>query len=466
MAKSFDLIPKDVKKVETKNRRIVTKIPVPESLEIIEELRKYEPRSMSGQPLVVWDKAEGFNVYDKFGNKWIDFSSGVVVANAGHGNPEVKKAIIKQAEHGLLFNYCFPSEIRGKLVKKLADISPEPLKKVFLLTTGSEATECAIKLARTQGQKVGGKEKIKIITFDDAFHGRTLGAQQAGGSPKAKEWIVNLDPDINQVPYPNSFKYSWADVNDPTYSDGECFNKFLFYLREKNIKPAQIAGIMSETFQGGWVELMPPGFARKLREFCDQFNIVLIFDEVQAGFGRTGRLFGFEHYGIIPDIICCGKGISSGMPLSAVIGREEIMNLYGPNEMTSTHTGNPICSAAALASINYILNNNLVERAAILGKICEEALKKLQKKYPNIIGHFRGIGLVWGIIIVKDGTKEIDTDLAHDIVRISMENGLLFFAPVGSGATIKVCPPLVITEEALKEGLEIFEQAIAAAIRK
>jgi 4-aminobutyrate aminotransferase/diaminobutyrate-pyruvate transaminase/4-aminobutyrate aminotransferase/(S)-3-amino-2-methylpropionate transaminase len=464
VAKSFDFIPKDVKKIETKNRRIMTKIPVPESLEIIEELRKYEPRSMTGQPLVVWDKAKGFNVYDKFGNKWIDFSSGVVVTSAGHCNPEVKKAIIEQAEHGLLFNYCFPSEIRAKLVKKLIEITPEPLNKCFLLTTGSEATECAIKLARTQGQKIGGKEKIKIITFDDAFHGRTLGAQQAGGSPKAKEWIVNLDPDINQVPYPNSFKYSWADVNDPTYSDEECFNKFLFYLREKNIEPTQIAGIMSETFQGGWVELMPPGFAKKLREFCGQFNIVLIFDEIQAGFGRTGKLFGFEHYGIIPDLICCGKGISSGMPLSAVIGKEEIMNLYGPNEMTSTHTGNPICAAAALANINYILNNNLVERAAILGKKCEEALEKLQKKYPNVIGHIRGIGLVWGIIIVKDGTKEINPDLAHDIVRISMENGLLFFAPIGSGATIKVCPPLVINEEALKEGLEVFEQVIAKAI--
>jgi len=464
MAKSFDFIPKDVKKIETKNRRIVTKIPVPESLEIIEELRKYEPRSMTGQPLIVWDKAKGFNVYDKFGNKWIDFSSGVVAANAGHCNPEVQKAIIGQAEHGLLFNYCFPSEIRGKLVKKLVEITPEPLNKCFLLTTGSETTECAIKLARTYGKKIGGKEKIKIVTFDDAFHGRTLGAQQAGGSPKDKEWIVNLDPDINQVPYPNSFKYSWADVNDPTYSDEECFNKFLFYLREKNIEPTQIAGIMSETFQGGWVELMPLGFARKLREFCDKYNIVLIFDEVQAGFGRTGKLFGFEHYGIIPDLICCGKGISSGMPLSAVIGREEILNLYGPNKMTSTHTGNPVCSAAALASINYILNNNLIEKSANLGKICEEFLEKLKEKYSSVIGHVRGVGLIWGIVFTKNGIKEIDPDLAHDIVRISSEKGLLFFAPVGSGATIKVCPPLVITEEALKEGLEIFEQAIREAI--
>ena len=466
MAKSFDFIPKDVKKIETKNRRIMTKIPVPESLEIIEELRKYEPRSMSGQPLIIWDRAEGFNVYDKFGNKWIDFSSGVVVANAGHCNPEVKKAIIEQVEHGLLHNYCFPSEIRGKLAKKLVEISPEPLSKAFLLTTGAESTECAIKLARTYGKKIGGKEKIKIVTFDDSFHGRTLGAQQAGGSPKAKEWIVNLDPDINQVPYPNSFKYSWADVNDPAYSDEKCFNQFLFYLKERNIEPEKIAGIMSETFQGAWVELMPQGFAKKLREFCDQFNIVLIFDEVQAGFGRTGKLFGFEHYGIIPDLMCCGKGISSGMPLSAVIGREEIMNLYGPNEMTSTHTGNPICSAAALASINYILNNNLIEKSANLGKICEEFLEKLKEKYSNVIGHMRGIGLIWGFVFTKDGTKEIDPDLAHDIVRISLEKGLLFFAPVGTGATLKVCPPLVITEEALKEGLDIFEQAIEEAIRK
>jgi 4-aminobutyrate aminotransferase / (S)-3-amino-2-methylpropionate transaminase / 5-aminovalerate transaminase len=464
MAISFDFIPKDVEKIETKHRRIVTKIPVPESLGIIEELRKNEPRSMSGQPIVLWDKAEGFNVYDKFGNKWIDFSSGVVVANAGHCNPEVKKAIIEQAEQDLLYNYCFPSEIRSKLVKTLIEITPASMGKVFLLTTGAESTECAIKLSRTFGQRIGGKEKIKIITFDDAFHGRTLGAQQAGGSAKSKEWIVNLDPDINQVPFPNSFKYSWANTDDPDYSDEKCFNMFLHYLHEENIKPTQIAGIMSETFQGGWVELMPKGFAQRLRKFCDEHDIVLVFDEVQAGFGRTGKLFGFEHYDIIPDLICCGKGISSGMPLSAVIGRKEIMDLYGPNEMTSTHTGNPICSAAALASINYILRNNLVEMSDNLGKICKEKLTTIQNKYPNIIGQVKGAGLVWGIIIIKNGTKEINPNLAHDIVRISVEKGLLFFAPVGAGATIKVCPPLVITEEALIEGLEILDQAISVAI--
>ena len=198
MGKSFEMIPRDVKPVKTKYREIVTKIPVPESLAIIEDLRKYEPRSMSGQPLVIWDRAEGINVYDKFGNKWIDFSSGVVVANSGHCNPTVKEAIIAQAKHGLLHNYCFPTEIRAKLVKRLSEISPEPLKKVFLLTTGAESTECAIKLCRTYGKKNGGPEKIKIITFEDAFHGRTLGSLMAGGSQKSKDWVVNLDPDMHQ----------------------------------------------------------------------------------------------------------------------------------------------------------------------------------------------------------------------------------------------------------------------------
>lgn len=463
MGKSFEMIPREVKKVKTKYRKIVTKIPVPESLAIIEDLRKYEPRSMSGQPLIIWDRAEGINVYDKYGNQWIDFSSGVVVTNSGHCNPAVQKAILDLVKHGLLHTYCFPNEARAGLVKKLAEIAPEPLKKVFLLTTGAETTECAIKLCRTYGKKNGGPKKIKIITFEDAFHGRTLGSLQAGGSVKAKDWVVNLDPDFYQAPYPNSFKYDWADQRNPNYSDDKCFNAFLAYLEKEHINPEHIAGIMSETFQGGWVELMPAGFAQKLRQFCDKYNILLVFDEVQAGFGRTGKLFAFQHYGVVPDLMCCGKGISSSLPLSAIVGRQDVMDLYGPNEMTSTHTGNPVCSAAALANINYIIEKHLVENAAKLESVCLDHLTKLQQKYSEI-GHVKGAGLAWGLVFVKKGTKEIDPDLAHDIVRISIEKGLMFFAPVGAGATIKVCPPLIINKEALTEGLEVFAEAIAEAV--
>lgn len=366
--------------------------------------------------------------------------------------------------HGLLNNYCFPSEIRAKLTKKIVEVAPEGLDKVFLLTTGAESTECAIKLARTHGQKIGGKKKIKIITFDDAFHGRTMGAQMVGGSAKGKSWIVNLDKDFLQVPFANSFKYKWADQNDPDYSDEKCFNKFLESLDELDVKYNEIAGIMTETFQGGWVQLLPKGFVKRLREFCTENKIVMIFDEVQAGFGRTGKMFAFQHADVIPDLVCCGKGISSSLPLSCVIGKSEIMDIYGPNEMTSTHTGNPVCSAATLANINYIIDNDIVQHAADMGKICKKRLKALKEKYNDVIGFVSGEGLAWAVIMVKKGTKEIDCDLAHDIVRIAMGKGLLLFAPVGDGATLKVVPPLIIKEEALLEGLDVLDEAIDEAL--
>jgi 4-aminobutyrate aminotransferase/(S)-3-amino-2-methylpropionate transaminase len=205
--------------------------------------------------------------------------------------------------------------------------------------------------------------------------------------------------------------------------------------------------------------------AKLLREFCDKHDILLIYDEVQAGFGRTGKLFGFMHSDIIPDLICCGKGIASGMPLSCVIGRRDVMDLYGPNEMTSTHSGNPVCSAAALASIQQILEEDLAGNALKLQVICHDRLTALQQKYLDHIGFVSGYGLVWAIVFTKPGTKEFDTDLAHDIVERSMQKGLMFFAPVGSGSTIKVCPPLVINEEALVEGLDVFEEAVTEAIK-
>jgi acetylornithine/succinyldiaminopimelate/putrescine aminotransferase len=168
---------------------------------------------MSGQPLVVWDRAEGVNVYDKWGNMWLDFSSGVLVTNAGHCAPEVKNGIIKQAEKGLIHNYCFPSEIRATLAEKLVSIAPPELNKVFILTTGAEATENVIKLARTYSQERFGKEKICIVSFEKSFHGRTLGAQMIGGIPALKEWIVNFDKDMVQVPFPDGFRTKDTSFN-------------------------------------------------------------------------------------------------------------------------------------------------------------------------------------------------------------------------------------------------------------
>lgn len=462
----FDLTPKMVPHVHTKYRTIQTQIPNPESVEVIERLRKYEPRSMSGQPPVVWDRAEGVNVYDAQGNRWIDFSSCVVVANAGHCNPEVQQAVLKMAGHGLLNNYVFPSEIRSKLVEKIISIVPEKLNKVFLLTTGAESTECAIKLARTYTRRQDPEKNI-VVTFKDAFHGRTLGSQMAGGSPNDKKWIKNLDPDTVQIPFPNSFKYEWADQSRADYSDERCFQMMVDAMREVGIRDFdKISAIMTETFQGGWCELMPSGVLRKLREFCDMHKIVLIYDEVQGGFGRTGKLFGFMHAGIVPDLVCCGKGISSSLPLSCVIGREQIMDTYEPGEMTSTHTGNPLSCAAALASINYILEHHLIEHCAQMEKVLEKRVAALKEKYSARIGFAKGVGLAWAIIPVIPGTKEMDCAFAHEVVRICMEKGLLMFAPVGAGATLKIVPPLVIEEEALNEAMDVLDEAIAQAMEE
>ena len=309
-----DLVPRKVPHVATQYRRIGTEIPVPQSIAILEELRRFEPQSMSGQPPILWDRAEGICVYDRWGNQWLDWSSGVLVSNAGHSHPRIRQAILDQVNHGLLHNYCFPSELRAQLVRELAAVAPEGLKKVFLLTTGAEAVECTIKLARTWGQKIAGDNKITIVSFDNAFHGRTLGAQMAGGIPALKSWIVNLDKDMVQVPFPDGFR-------GPDTS----FDGFQQALAARGVAPEQVAGVLSETYQGGNASFAPAEYMQQLRQWCDQHQALLILDEVQAGFGRTGTYWGFEHYGVIPDLICCGKGITSGLPLSAVIDRKSVV---------------------------------------------------------------------------------------------------------------------------------------------
>jgi len=192
-----------------------------------------------------------------------------------------------------------------------------------------------------------------------------------------------------------------------------------------------------------------------------------MFDEVQAGFGRTGTLFGFEHYGVVPDLMCCGKGISSSLPLSAVIGRSDIMDLYGPAEMTSTHTGNPLCVVAALASLKKIIEGGLVENAKTIGQVLLTGLERIARRHPRIIGAVSGRGLVAGLHIVKPGGKDPDGDLAFSIVEKAFQKGLLMFAPVGfGGATVKASPPLTVTEDAVLDGLAALGEAIEEAARE
>jgi 4-aminobutyrate aminotransferase-like enzyme len=456
MSKEFSIVPRAVPRVETKYRRIVSALPHPESVATIETLRKFEPQSMRGQPPLVWDRAEDIFVYDKYGNRWLDWSSGVLVTNAGHGAPEIRQAIIDQVNSGLLHNYCFPSEERARLAECLAGLAPEGLKKVFLLTTGSEATECALKLARAQGIRVGGRKKIGLVGFERGFHGRTLGSQQAGGFSGQKTWIVNLDPAIINAPFPDGY-----------WQQDTSFDTFLAAIAQAGLEPRDIAGVMIESYQGVGPDFAPVKYVRQLADWCRQTQAVLIFDEVQAGFGRTGKFWGFEHYGVTPDIICCGKGISSSLPLSAVIGREEILDQFGPGSMTSTHTGNPVCCAAALASVRRIVEGNLTANAAKLEPVLLAGLQAIQAKHPETIGHVSAKGLVGGMQTVKAGKREADPELAHRIIESCFHKGLLFFSPVGAwGQTVKIAPPLTIPRDALEEGLAVLAEATEEAHRK
>lgn len=453
----YDLTPVNVPKIKTKFRCIKTAIPVPESLAIFEKMRKSEPRSMSGQPPVIWHKAEGATVSDPWGNRWIDWSSGVLITNAGHGHPEILKAIREVLDRPLLATYVFPHEGRADLTEKLAALAPDPANyQVFLLSTGSEATENCIKLSKTYAMEKHGPQKKVMVSFQNGFHGRTMGAQLAGGMPKLKKWIGELDSSFVQVPFPDGYKNT--DVS---------FDLFLRTLKEKNVKPGDIAGVMVESYQGIGPDFLPVEYARKLESFCREHDIVLTMDEVQAGFGRTGKMFCFEHYGIKPDLIACGKGISSSLPLAAVIGRTDVMSLYPPGSMTSTHSASPLAVAAALANLKVLEQEHLVDRAARLGAWFIPELKRIQEKYPEVLGCLHGKGLVAGIQVVKPGTRTPDPAVAVKINLACLYRGLMMFAPVGiAGECVKIAPPLSIDEDALRESLVVFEEAVDEVMKK
>lgn len=454
MAKEFPIEPVAVQPIQTRYRKISGSLPDKQTIEELKKLRTYEPRSMRGQPPVIWDKAEGLQVFDKRGNKWLDFSSGVLITNAGHSHPKIVKAIVEQASKPLLTTYCFPNQPRIDLVQKLISIAPKGLDKVFLLSTGAEGTECALKLMRTHGRKVGGDSKSVIVGFYDAFHGRTMGSQQMGALGTGKNWIKNYDPEIVHIPFPDGFR-----------NENTSFALFEETLKKLNVNPDHVAGVISETYQGVGPNFMPKTYAQALRKWCDKHKALLTFDEVQAGFGRCGTMWGFECYGIIPDLFCMGKGISSSLPISGVIGRADVMDIYGPNEMTSTHSANPICCAAALANIQVLQEEKLVENAAKLGPLLQSKLDEIKNKYPRNIGFAPAKGLVAGLLMVKPGTKDPDYDTAWDVIYKCFQKGLMMFAPVGvGGGCVKIAPPLCITEEALIEGCGVIAEAIAEVI--
>jgi 4-aminobutyrate aminotransferase / (S)-3-amino-2-methylpropionate transaminase / 5-aminovalerate transaminase len=450
----------DVEFIETKHRKISSNFFPNASLDILESLEKHEPSSMNQELPLIWNKAKGYQIFDDAGNIWIDFSSGIFVTNVGHSHPTVKKAIIDTVNNDLLHNYYFPSEIRSKLTKRLIDITPSNMDKVFLLTTGSEATECALKLSRIYGKKLDPK-KIAILCFEGAMHGKTLGALMMGGKPKEKHWIGDLDSKIYHIPFPYSKTCPWSE-NDSHHCSANCFKKSLDELTNNGIDLSSISSIMIESYQGWGAMFYPIDYIQAVKKWAEENHSLIIFDEIQSGFGRTGKLFAFEHYDVEPDLICCGKGISSSLPLSAVIGRKDIVDV--DPSLNSTHGGNPICCAATLASIDVLFSENLVTESARKGKILENELKKIQNNFPKIIYDICGKGLVFAIHIKNPLTDKLDVKIVDIIIEKCMHKGLLLVR-TGSG-TIKIGPPLMIPDDALIEGIEVIHESILESINE
>jgi 4-aminobutyrate aminotransferase/(S)-3-amino-2-methylpropionate transaminase len=454
-ARKYSLVPRDVPRVQTAHRRIVTKLPVPESLPLFDALERFEPSSMQGQPPIVIDHSEGWHVHDRWGNMWLDWSSGVLISNIGNSSPVIIEALKAMLDKPLLSTYVFAHETRAELAELLAGVAPAPGYKVFLLSTGSEATENCIKLAKTWGLRKGGSEKRYFVTFQNAFHGRTMGAQLAGGNPAQKKWMGKSDDSFVQVPFPDGYK------NPDTR-----FELFVETLDRLRIKPSQVCGVMSESFQGVGPDFFPTEYAESLEAWCRENDALLIMDEVQAGFGRTGKWFAFENYGIVPDLIACGKGISSSLPLSAVIGRPDVMELYPPGSMTSTHSGSPLPAAAAVANIRELKQGRYLQNALDLDPVLRAGLFEIQKRHPKRAGCVHSRGLVAGIQIVKPGTKDPDGATALSVNQACFDRGLLMFAPVGvAGECIKIAPALDISREALEEGLRTLGEAMDEALR-
>ena len=410
---------------------------------------------MHGQMPIIWDRAEDFQVFDPWGNIWIDFTSTIFVANAGHGNKRIANSLKRILEKPLLHTYTYASTERIDYLDYLIANTPSQFEKAFLLSAGTEATEVALKLMRLNGEK-NSKRKRGIICFEGAYHGRTMGAQMMTGSIPAKEWIGFQDPNIHHLPFP----YPWEEgVKDPK----EFFIKSLNNLSKKhNLNlDEDICGIMLETFQGWGGIFYPKNFIKEVASFAKERGILIAFDEMQAGFGRTGELFGYSHYEVEPDLLCCGKGASSGLPLAIVMGSKEIMDLPEIGSMSSTHSANPLCCVAGHENLKAMLEDGLIENSKNLGIILHRELKNIKNLFPEHIKYVFGKGLLAGIVFINPNGVQLN-QLCDKICEKALQRGLLL---VHTGReSIKLAPPLSIDKEALLEGISVLKGCISDSI--
>lgn len=395
------------------------------------------------------DRASNAELWDVENRRYIDFASGIAVLNTGHRHPKLMAAIEAQMAKFTHTAYqIVPYESYITLAERINQITPgDHAKKTAFFSTGAEAVENAIKIARA------ATGRSAVIAFTGGFHGRTMMGMALTG--KVVPYKVGFGPfpgDVYHAPFP-------IELHGVTTGDALAALQGLF---KADVDPRRVAAIILEPVQGeGGFYPAPVAFMQALRALCDQHGILLIADEVQTGFARTGKLFAMEHYGVVPDLMTMAKSLAGGMPLAGVCGRAEVMDAPAPGGLGGTYAGNPLAVASALAVLDVIAEEQLVERAAVLGQKLKDRLNEARRTVPQI-ADVRGLGAMVAVEFLKPGTQEADADFTKQVQARALEKGLLLLSCGVYGNVIRFLFPLTITDALMDEALNILDEALRA----
>ncbi|MCA1011456.1 4-aminobutyrate--2-oxoglutarate transaminase [Halobacillus halophilus] len=424
--------------------------------ELQRKRKKYIPKGIGNGNTNIADYARGARVFDNEGREWIDFAGAIGTLNVGHTHPKVTEAVKKQADRYLHpgFNVImYDSYIN--LAEKLCTITPGSFDKMAMLfNSGAEAVENAVKVARKYTNRQA------VVSFERAFHGRTN--LTMGMTSKVKPYKYNFGPytpEIYQAPYPYMANKP-EQMTDEEYIDYSIMRFKEYFVTA--VAPETVACVVMEPVQGEGGFIIPPKrFVQEVRDFCSEHGIVFVADEIQTGFGRTGRLFASEHFDIEPDVMTLSKSLAAGMPLSAVVGKAEIMDASSPGELGGTYAGNPVACEAALAVIEVMEEENLSDKAEQIGATLEDKLVELKARY-DYLGDIRRLGAMVAVEII-DSEGNPDKAKTGAITSYANNNGLLLLSAGVKGNVVRFLTPLVITDEELNEGMRILEQAFDEA---
>jgi 4-aminobutyrate aminotransferase / (S)-3-amino-2-methylpropionate transaminase / 5-aminovalerate transaminase len=435
----------------TRTIELRTEIPGPRSREILERKERVVADPLSIYHNLVIERAQGATLTDVDGNTFIDFTGGVGCLNVGHSHPRVVEAAQEQLERFSHTDFTIvPYEVYVRLAERLCELAPITNAKAAFFNAGTEAVENAIKFARSYTGRPA------VIAFEGGFHGRTLlSLTLTSKTHPYKAGLGPFAPEVYRVPFPN--EYRGPDAGTAL----EALERALV----AQVAAETVAAIVIEPVQGeGGFVVAPKEFMEGVRRICDEHGIVMVVDEVQTGFGRTGKLFAIEHYDVEPDLITIAKSIAMGLPLSGAVGKAEIMDAPDDSAIGGTYVGNPVAQAAALAVLDVIGEEDLCARASVLGETMRTRMEAWQERFQQI-GDVRGLGAMLAIELVKDpATKEPDADLASAVVEEAARNGLLLLKSGIYSNCIRVLSPLTLSDAELDEALAVWEQALEAVL--